>query len=94
MPTNPKGLFNLRYSTLHTKVEHAFGKLKNHFKIFTSQPFFAHETQVNLMLVAYILHNYILGVDPNNQILQLPSSETEDILSHLKTEPCANKRRN
>ena len=67
-PTNPKELFNLRHSTLRTRVERAFGIIKNHFRILTSQPFFLCKTQVTLVLAYCILHNYILGVDPNDQI--------------------------
>ena len=45
-PESPKKLFNLRHSSLRTTVERAFGTLKNHFKIFASQPFFSLKTQV------------------------------------------------
>ena len=67
--TNPKELFNLRHSMLHTRVERAFGILKDRFKILTPHPFLPFKTQVRIVLACCILHNYIVGVDPNDKIL-------------------------
>ncbi|XP_022685499.1 uncharacterized protein LOC111258473 [Setaria italica] len=45
-PTNPRELFNLRYSSLRVSVERAFGALKNHFRIIDNKPFHPYKTQV------------------------------------------------
>lgn len=50
-------------------------------KFFCPQPFFQFRTQVNIELVACILHNYILDVDTNDKIFQLSPWETEDVLT-------------
>lgn len=68
-PENHQELFNLRHSSLRSKVESAFGILKNRFKILTCHPFFPFETQVDIVLACCILHNYILQVDPDDRFI-------------------------
>jgi hypothetical protein len=41
-------------------VERAFGALKNRFKIMYNKPFHPYKTQVQLVLVCCILHNWVL----------------------------------
>lgn len=60
-PANHKELFNLRHSSAYTTIERAFGSLEGRFKILTSRLFFPFKTQVDLVLAACILHNYILS---------------------------------
>ncbi|XBI28642.1 hypothetical protein VPH35_052820 [Triticum aestivum] len=64
-PRTPQKLFNLRHSSLRVTVERAFGAMKNGFKILDQKPFHSYPTQVKLVLVCCIIHNWILqwGVD-------------------------------
>ncbi|KAI0510534.1 hypothetical protein KFK09_011138 [Dendrobium nobile] len=59
-PTNSKELFNLRHSSLRTTVERAFGSLKNRFTIMKCEPYFPLQTQVEIVIVCCILHNWII----------------------------------
>lgn len=54
-------LFNYRHSSLRMVVERSFGLLKGRFKILANKPFFPFRTQVDLVIVCCVLHNYILG---------------------------------
>ncbi|XP_039130873.1 protein ALP1-like [Dioscorea cayenensis subsp. rotundata] len=80
-PMNPKELFNLRHSMLRSHVERAFATLKNRFKILTSHPFFPFKTQVLLVLACCIIHNYIEGVDPSDQIFHDRRLQDDEVLS-------------
>ena len=64
-PQNARELFNLRHSALRVTVEHAFGALKNRFRILDNKPFHPYKTQVKLVLACCIIHNWILrhGLD-------------------------------
>ncbi|XP_039117478.1 protein ALP1-like [Dioscorea cayenensis subsp. rotundata] len=84
-PTNPKELFNLRHSMLRSRVERAFGTLKNRFKILTSHPFFPFRTQVKLVLGCCIIHNYIAGVDPSDRILLEGSTQQDEYINASQT---------
>ncbi|XP_020675193.1 protein ALP1-like [Dendrobium catenatum] len=59
-PTNSNELFNLQHSSLCTTVERAFGSLKNHFTIIKCEPYFPLQTQVEIVIVCCILHNWIV----------------------------------
>lgn len=65
-PKNRRELFNLRHSSLRISIESAFGILKGRFKILCEEPFFPFETQVDIALACFILHNFILQVDPKD----------------------------
>jgi hypothetical protein len=54
-------LLNLRHSSLMVTINRAFGVLKIRFKILDQNPFHTFPTQVKLVLVYCILHNWILG---------------------------------
>ena len=64
-PTYVRELFNLRHSSLRVTVERAFGALKNRFCILDNKYFHTYKTQVKLVLVCCILHNWIIefGMD-------------------------------
>ncbi|PKU65323.1 hypothetical protein MA16_Dca018631 [Dendrobium catenatum] len=57
---NSNELFNLQHSSLCTTVERAFGSLKNHFTIIKCEPYFPLQTQVEIVIVCCILHNWIV----------------------------------
>ncbi|XP_039133188.1 uncharacterized protein LOC120270230 [Dioscorea cayenensis subsp. rotundata] len=71
-PTNHKELFNLCHSSARTTIERAFGSLKGRFKGLSSRPFFPFKTQAELVLAAYILHNYIIS---GGEDILIPSEE-------------------
>ena len=74
-PTNCKELFNFRHSSLRSIIEQTFGLLKNRFKILGDRCFFDYDVQVDIVLACCILHNFILGVDPEDMLL----AETEEL---------------
>jgi len=63
-PKNRRELFNLRHSSLRTKIESTFGILKNRFKILSSKPHHPFITQVDIILAYTVLHNFIVVTDP------------------------------
>jgi hypothetical protein len=60
-PTNAKELYNLRHNSLRVTIERAIGALKNCFRIIDNKPFHKYKTQVKLVQVCCILHNWMLG---------------------------------
>ncbi|XP_020262484.1 uncharacterized protein LOC109838448 [Asparagus officinalis] len=84
-PNNRRELFNLRHSSLRSKIESAFGILKNRFKILATKPNYPFETQVDIVLTCTVLHNYIATVDPNDDILNEPT-QIEEEASEMENE--------
>ncbi|KAA8544664.1 hypothetical protein F0562_019489 [Nyssa sinensis] len=70
-PENPRELFNLRHASLRNAIERAFGVLKKQFPIIgsTTEPTYSVETQSEIILACCILHNYLMGVDPDEGII-------------------------
>ena len=69
-PQNARELFNFRHSSLRSTVERAFALLKNRFGILDhKKPKYPLLVQIDMVLACTILHNYILGVDPYDPIL-------------------------
>lgn len=87
-PTNSKELFNLRHSSLRTTIERAFGILKQRFRILTCYPHFPYPTQVALVLVCCILHNFIIGVSPRDRIVRAVERKLQ-----THSNPCARSTR-
>ncbi|XP_030518264.2 protein ALP1-like isoform X1 [Rhodamnia argentea] len=76
-PENEKELFNLRHSSLRTTVERAFGVLKKRFRVLDSEPFWSFGTQVDVVLACCIMHNFIMGFDPNDSIMEEMNRQVE-----------------
>jgi len=53
--------------------------LKSHFRSIDGKPFWSYETQVNVVLACYIIHNHILRVDPYDFLMKEICSESEPI---------------
>ncbi|KAJ4802665.1 nuclease [Rhynchospora pubera] len=70
-PRTPRELFNLRHSSLRNMIERAFGVLKKRFPIIASgtEPHYDKDTQKLIILACCILHNFLLDVDPDYEIL-------------------------
>lgn len=81
-PKNKEELFNLRHAQLRNAIERIFGVLKKRFRIFDTPPQYDYDMQVELVLVACALHNFIrfwsLGVD--DEIYQ----EVDIELNHIR----------
>lgn len=82
-PRNEKELFNQRHSKLRSKIECAFGTLKNRFCILGEKKFHSFSKQVDIVLACCILHNFILGVDPHDgfvldEVNEGPATDIED----------------
>jgi hypothetical protein len=60
-PSNAKELFNLRHSSLRTTIERVVDALKGRLRIMDNKPFHPYSSQVKIVLVCCILHNWILG---------------------------------
>ena len=70
-PENAKELFNLQHASLRIAIERAFGILKKRFPIIasTTEPNYCINTQNEIILACCILHNYLMGVDPNESLI-------------------------
>ena len=81
---NAREVFNIRHLSLRNAIEKAFGVLKKRFPIIASgtEPHYPVDTQSDIILACCILHNYLMGVDPNERLIaevdrELFSEETE-----------------
>lgn len=83
-------LFNLRHSSLQVTTERAFSSLKRRFKVLDDGiPFFPSATQVDVVMVCVILHNWVLSKGTDCFILpesnwkpKPPSSQRDQIHDH------------
>ncbi|VFQ71117.1 unnamed protein product [Cuscuta campestris] len=71
-PLNYKQLFNLRHSKLRNAIERAFGVLKKRFVILSNgtEPTYGIKVQKMIIYACIILHNFLMSVDPNDEILR------------------------
>ena len=56
---------------MHTAIERTFGVLKKRFPIIAStiEPNYCVDTQNEIILACCILHNYLMGVDPDESLI-------------------------
>ena len=76
-PENAQELFNLRHSSLRTTIERGFGVLKKRFRVLDAEPFWSFPTQVKVVLSGWVVHNPIIGVEPNDHIMEDAMNEVE-----------------
>ena len=76
-PENEQELFNLRPSSLRTTIERGFGVLKKRFRVLGAEPFWSFETQVKVVLACCVIHNHIMGVEPNDHIMADAMNQVE-----------------
>ena len=76
-PKNEQELFNLRHCSLRTTIERGFGVLKKHFRVLDAEPFWSFETQVKVVLTCCVVHNHIMGVEPNDHIMEDAMNQVE-----------------
>lgn len=84
-PENPMELFNLRHSSLRNAVERCIGVLKKRFPIIASgtEPHYNEDTMSDVFIACCIIHNFLMGVDPDEELIdevdnELMHSEEED----------------
>ncbi|XP_039134372.1 putative nuclease HARBI1 [Dioscorea cayenensis subsp. rotundata] len=79
-PRNPRELFNLRHASLRNSIERAFGVVKKRFSIIGSstEPHYGLETQKEIIFACCILHNYLMGVDPDDILIAQVDNELSD----------------
>ncbi|KAK9135797.1 hypothetical protein Syun_015127 [Stephania yunnanensis] len=58
-PNNAKEVFNRAHSSLRSCIERSFGVLKKRWKILNVMPQFSVQTQIDIIIAAFALHNYI-----------------------------------
>ncbi|KAL3746918.1 hypothetical protein ACJRO7_015799 [Eucalyptus globulus] len=58
-PTGYREVFNRAHSSLRSTIERAFGVLKQKWGILTHMPSYPYEKQVQIVVAAMTLHNYI-----------------------------------
>ena len=83
-PKNKQELFNLRHSSLRTTIERGFGVLKKRFRVLDAEPFWSFETQVKVVLACCVVHNHIVGVEPNDHIMEDAMNQVESSAPNKK----------
>ncbi|KAH7841700.1 hypothetical protein Vadar_033186 [Vaccinium darrowii] len=69
-PQNACELFNLRLASLRNAIERTFGVVKKRFPIIgNTQPNYSVDTQSNIILACCIIHNFLMGVDPDEELI-------------------------
>ena len=76
-PKNEQELFNFRHSLLRTTIERRFGVLKKRFQVLDAEPFWSFETQVKVVLACCVVHNHVMGVEPNDHIMENATNQVE-----------------
>ncbi|KAF2288882.1 hypothetical protein GH714_022551 [Hevea brasiliensis] len=70
-PQNAKELFNHRHASLRNVIERAFGVLKKRFPIIATgtEPHYSFEIMIEIILACCIIHNFLMGVDPHENLI-------------------------
>ena len=76
-PENEQELFNLRHSSLRTTIERGFGVLKKRFRVLNAELFWSFETQMKVVFACCVIHNHIMGVEPNDHIMEAAMNQVE-----------------
>ncbi|GJY54052.1 putative nuclease HARBI1 [Tanacetum coccineum] len=67
-PKNMKEAFNRSHSSLRSSIERSFGILKKRWKILGEMPKYSVETQHDIIIAAFALHNYIRNNDKEDKV--------------------------
>ncbi|GJX56419.1 VIER F-box protein 2 [Tanacetum coccineum] len=89
-PTNMKEAFNRSHSSLRSYIERSFGILKKRWKILGGMPQFSVKTQIDVIMAAFALHNYIRNSDEEDMMFTtieqhpnyISSDELHDVRGH------------
>ena len=74
---NERELFNFQQFSLRTTIERGFEVLKKRFRVLDAEPFWCFETQVKVVLARCVIHNHIMGVEPNDHIMADAMNQVE-----------------
>ena len=58
--------------------------LKKHFRVLDAEPFWSFETQVKVVLACCVVHNHIVGVEPNDHIMEDAMNQVESSAPNKK----------
>ena len=89
-PTNMKEAFNRSHSSLRSHIERSFGILKKRWKILGAMPQYSVKTQIEIIMAAFALHNYIRNSDEEDMMFTtieqhpnyIPPDELQDVRGH------------
>jgi len=70
-PEKAEEIYNHWHSSLRNVIERTFGVLKKRFFIISrmTEPFFPVDIVTEIILACCILHNYLMGVDPDERLI-------------------------
>ncbi|KAL5571103.1 hypothetical protein UlMin_020700 [Ulmus minor] len=94
-PEDAQEIFNHRHAALRNVIERTFGLLKKWFPIISgsAEPHYPVKTVTEIVLSCCILHNYLMGVDPNEQIIREVDQELLTRTPKME-ETCSRQRDN
>ncbi|CAL1388532.1 unnamed protein product [Linum trigynum] len=80
-PKNAKELFNHRHASLRNSIERCFGVVKKRFPIIGTgmEPQYSFGTTTDIILACCIIHNFLMGVDPDEQLIAEVDRELERV---------------
>ena len=78
-PTDYKELINLRHSSTRNTIELAFGLLKKRWAILCTTGFYKVKTQIRIINMCCILHNFIRDEMNEDKLLRAVDLELEDV---------------
>ncbi|GKC19597.1 ALP1-like protein isoform X2 [Tanacetum coccineum] len=89
-PNNKQEAFNRKHSSLRSYIERSFGVLKKRWKILGRIPKFSVQTQIDVIIVAFTLHNYIRNSSQEDMMFTvmeqhpdyIPQDELHDVRNH------------
>ena len=67
-PNNMQESFNRSHSSLRSAIERSFGILKKRWKILGKLPKYSVKTQLEVIMAAFALHNYIRNNDKEDMV--------------------------
>jgi hypothetical protein len=81
-PSGKKEVFNYLHSSLRNIIEHAFGVLKEKWRILKHFPSYPMEKQAKIILACMALHNFIRDSNENDDIFNICDEDEKFVFSH------------
>ena len=88
-PNNMQEAFNRSHSSLRSHIERSFGILKKRFKILGKMPKYSVQTQIDVIMATFALHNYIRNSQEDFMFTTMeqhpnyiPRDELHDVRNH------------
>ena len=60
--------------------------LKKRFQVLDAEPFWSFKTQAKVVLACCVVHNHIMGVEPNDHIIEDAMNQVESSDSQQETQ--------